>query len=164
MVKRQWLNFRTIIAIFRVSKFLEFYNKQDCQNLEDLSRCMTKSTKWPVHPAKTQIRLGIRPVWSVFTVCMKKHWVLASPKSTQWSLIRLGGCPGWTVSSLGGWVNLLVLSCSGSFYFPLSGYNTKSSSWSLSPTGILSQICSLKANATVKGENPWFLHICRYPS
>ena len=24
---------------------------------------MTKPTKWPVHPAKTQISLGIRPVW-----------------------------------------------------------------------------------------------------
>ena len=29
-----------------------------------LSRNMTKPTKWPVSPAKTQISLGIRPVWS----------------------------------------------------------------------------------------------------
>ena len=29
-----------------------------------LSQCMTKLTKWPVHPAKTPISLGIRPVWS----------------------------------------------------------------------------------------------------
>ena len=29
-----------------------------------LSRLMTKQTKWHVRPAKTQIRLGIRPVWS----------------------------------------------------------------------------------------------------
>ena len=28
------------------------------------SRRMTKQTKWPVRPAKTQISLGIRPVWS----------------------------------------------------------------------------------------------------
>ena len=27
------------------------------------SRLMTKPTKWPVRPAKTQISLGIRPVW-----------------------------------------------------------------------------------------------------
>ena len=29
-----------------------------------LSRLMTKPTKCPVHPAKTRISLGIRPVWS----------------------------------------------------------------------------------------------------
>ena len=29
-----------------------------------LSRIMTKPTKWHVRPAKTQISLGIRPVWS----------------------------------------------------------------------------------------------------
>ena len=34
-----------------------------------LSRLMTKPTKWYVRPAKTQISLGIFPVWSVFTVC-----------------------------------------------------------------------------------------------
>ena len=27
-----------------------------------MSQCMTKPTKWHVHPAKTQISLGIRPV------------------------------------------------------------------------------------------------------
>ena len=34
-----------------------------------LSRLMTKPTKWHVRPAKTQISLGIRPVWSEFAVC-----------------------------------------------------------------------------------------------
>ena len=29
-----------------------------------MSRLMTKPTKWHVRPAKTQISLGIRPVWS----------------------------------------------------------------------------------------------------
>ena len=47
----------------------------------------------------------------VFTVRMKKAWVLSYPLSAQqrlrsaWasakSLIRLGGCPGWSESSLG---------------------------------------------------------------
>ena len=32
-----------------------------------------------VHPAKIQISLDIRPVWSVFAVCMKKAWVLSYP-------------------------------------------------------------------------------------
>ena len=36
-----------------------------------------------VRPAKTQISLGIRPVWSVFAVRMKKAWVLSYPLSAQ---------------------------------------------------------------------------------
>ena len=36
-----------------------------------------------VRPAKTQIRLGIRPVWSVFAVHMKKAWVLSYPFNAQ---------------------------------------------------------------------------------
>ena len=35
---------------------------------------------------------------------------------TAKALIRLGGCPGWSKSSLGAQVILLVLSCSGSFH------------------------------------------------
>ena len=33
-----------------------------------MSLRMTKPTKWPLRPAKTQISLDIRPVWSVFTL------------------------------------------------------------------------------------------------
>ena len=38
-------------------------------------------------PAKTQISLGIHPVWSVFAVRMKKAWVLSYPQNGQriWS-------------------------------------------------------------------------------
>ena len=36
-----------------------------------------------VHPVKTQISLGIRPVWSVFAVRKKKAWVLSYPLSAQ---------------------------------------------------------------------------------
>ena len=48
---------------------------------------MTKPTKWPVRPAKTQISLGICPVWSVFAVRMKKLWMLSYHKahSKDWS-------------------------------------------------------------------------------
>ena len=38
-----------------------------------LSRNMTKSTKWYVRPAKTQISLAIRPVWSEPSLCAQ--WV-----------------------------------------------------------------------------------------
>ena len=67
-----------------------------------------KTNKMNVRPAKTQITLGILPVWSVFAVRMKKAWVLSYP------LIRQGGFPDWSESSLGALI-LLVLSCCGSY-------------------------------------------------
>ena len=60
-----------------------------------------KTNNVVVCPAKTQLSLGIRPVWSVFPVRMKKAWVLSYPLSAQRKLIRLGGCPGWLETSLG---------------------------------------------------------------
>ena len=50
----------------------------------------------------------------VFTVCMNKAWLHSYPMSAQWKLIRLGGCPGWSKSSLGAHVILLILSWAGS--------------------------------------------------
>ena len=44
---------------------------------------MTKPTKWHVRPAKTQISLGIRPVWSESSLCAK--WVAKDP-----SFLHLG--------------------------------------------------------------------------
>ena len=50
--------------------------------------CMTKSTKWPVHPEKTLISLSIHPVWSVSSLfawrklgSLATHWV----HSEDWS-------------------------------------------------------------------------------
>ena len=54
----------------------------------------------------TQISLGIRPVWSVFSVPMKKPWVLSCPLSTQRSRIRLGR---WSELSLS--ANLICWFC-----------------------------------------------------
>ena len=55
-----------------------------------------KTNKMTVRPAKTQISLGIRPVWS---------------KSSLADSIR---CPGWSESSLAAHAILLVLSWGGS--------------------------------------------------
>ena len=49
-----------------------------------------KTIKMSVRPAKTQISLGICPIWSVFAVRMKKAWVLSYPLS---ALRRL--CSDW---------------------------------------------------------------------
>ena len=48
-----------------------------------MSQRMIKPTKWHVHPIKTQINLGICPIWSVFAVRTKKAWVLSYPLSAQ---------------------------------------------------------------------------------
>ena len=52
--------------------------KPHCSNL---SRSMTKSTISPVHPAKTQISLGICPVWSELSLCA--HCVAKDPSFLQ---------------------------------------------------------------------------------
>ena len=75
---------------------------------------MIKPTQWSVRPGKTQISLGIRPVRSVFAVRPKQQLVLNYPLSAQQRLIRLGGCPGCSESSLGANVILLVWSWGGS--------------------------------------------------
>ena len=54
----------------------------------NLSHSMTKPTKWPVRPAKTQISLRICPVWSESLLCTSGGK-------------RLGRCPGWSESLLG---------------------------------------------------------------
>ena len=65
-----------------------------------------------MRPAKTQISLGFRPVWSrVLAVRLKKPRVLSYLLSTQ---RRLREYPAWSESSLGTQVILLVLWCAGS--------------------------------------------------
>ena len=76
-----------------------------------------KTNKMTVRPAKTPISLCIRPVWSESSL---SAWRKLGSLATHWAqaktLIRLGGCPGW--SSLGAQATLLVLTWGGSF-FPL---------------------------------------------
>ena len=99
--------------------------------LHHLSRLMIKPTKWHTFaPSEDSDQPGHLPsLIRVFAVRIKKAGVLSYPLSAQrrlWSdwadaqadsktLIRLGGCPGWSESSLGAHVILLVLSWGGSF-------------------------------------------------
>ena len=48
----------------------------------NLSRLMSKPTKWPVRPAKTQISLGIRPVWSESSL---SAWRKLGSLATHWA-------------------------------------------------------------------------------
>ena len=48
-----------------------------CTCMWQISRLMAKPTKWSLRPAKTQISLGIRPVWSESLLCAQ--WVAEDP-------------------------------------------------------------------------------------
>ena len=61
-----------------------------------LSHLMTKPTKWPVHPAKTRISLGIRPVWSEPLLSawrklgsLATHWVQSRDSDLTGQMPRL---------------------------------------------------------------------------
>ena len=78
-----------------------------------LSRNTTKPTKWPVRPAKTQVSLGICPVWSVFAVRSVGSLGPKVPSSRHWRLWSDLADAQADLSMLGAQVILLVLSCYG---------------------------------------------------
>ena len=74
-----------------------------------------KTNKMTCAPSEDSDQSGHLPsLIRVFAVRMEKAWVLSYPLSAQRRLIRLGGCPGSSESSLGA-VILLVLSRGGSY-------------------------------------------------
>ena len=86
----------------------------------DLSRLMSKPTKWFVRPAKTQISLGIRPVWAESSL---SAWRKLGSLATYWAqaktLIRLGGWPAdlslrWAHSHFVGFVMRRLICCRSS--------------------------------------------------
>ena len=80
-------------------------------------------TKWHVRPAKTQISLGICPVWSESSL---SAWRKLGSLVTHWAQSedsdQTGGKPSWSESSLGAHAILLVLSWGGSNMFWCSGH------------------------------------------
>ena len=88
-----------------------------CCEEEELVLIPNQYTKWATTwqnqenecaPAKTQISLGIRPVWSESSLCAQ--WVARDPTflhAEAKTLIRMGGCPGWADSTLGAHAILL---------------------------------------------------------
>ena len=63
-----------------------------CEGELDLSRIMTKPTKWHVRPAKTQINLGIRPVWSESSL---SAWRKLGSLATYWAHSEDSDQTGW---------------------------------------------------------------------
>ena len=115
--------------IIKVLKILDSFSLSDLKHLHDwvlfflgpqscglislhLSWSITKPTKWPVHLAKTQISLGIRPVWSESSLSAKEElypWLsLECTAKTD----RLGRCSR-LISVLAGCIDHLL--CSGTF-------------------------------------------------
>ena len=77
---------------------------------------MTKPTKWHVYPAKTQISLGIRPVWSDYSLSawrkfgsLATHWVHSEDSE------QIGRMPGLLWVFTGHTVISLALSRAGSY-------------------------------------------------
>ena len=71
-----------------------------------------------------RLRSAWASAWSDQSVhCLQEDALgsLLPIKCTAKTLIRLGGCPGWSESSLGAHANLLVLSCSGSVWLEAEG-------------------------------------------
>ena len=79
-----------------------------------LRRLTTKPIKWHVRPAKTQINLGIRPVWSESSL---STWGRLKSLAIIRAHSEASDQTGWSESSLGANVILLVLTWGGSFYF-----------------------------------------------
>ena len=74
-----------------------------------------KTNKMICAPSEDSDQPGHPPnLIRVFAVRVKKHWDFCYLLSAQWRLIRLGGCPGWSESSLGAHAILLVLLWGGS--------------------------------------------------
>ena len=80
-----------------------------------VSRIVTKPTKWYVYPAKTQISLGIHPVWSESSL---SAWRKLGSLATHWTYSKdsdqTGQMPRLIWVFAGRTVILLVLSWGGS--------------------------------------------------
>ena len=81
-----------------------------------MSHNTTKPTKWHVHPAKTQISLGIRPVWSESSLCAQ--WVAKDTRVLHADIKdsdQTGQMPRLICVFAGRTVSLLVLLCCSSY-------------------------------------------------
>ena len=99
------------------------HTEQNNEMIQNMNRSMTKLTKWHVRPAKTQISLGIRQVWSESSLSawrklgsLATHWEQREDWS-DWADAQAVR-PVWSEPLLGAQVFLLVLSCGGSYIEP----------------------------------------------
>ena len=80
-----------------------------------ISLCMTKPTKWWA-PSEDSNQPGHPPSLISLSCPREERLVPLLPfEHKAKTLVRLGGCPGWSESSLGAQVILLVLLCGGQY-------------------------------------------------
>ena len=109
---------------------------------------MTKPTKWSVCPAKTQISLGIRPVWPESSLCAQ--WEAKDPRflhAVRKDSDQSGQFPGWSESSPGTYVILLVLAAQIWTYSDVSKWyrqNENVDPDQTAPLGLFAQVCLSK--------------------
>ena len=72
----------TVLKIVEIHKHLGAYLSSNNKWSKHMSRLMTKPTKWHVRPAKTQISLGTRPVWSESSL---STWRKLGSLATHWA-------------------------------------------------------------------------------
>ena len=121
-----WMHFsklKTLVVLHRSRPYPEktwFWAKREHGPCEPQQN---KTNKMSVLPLKTQISLGICPVWSVwsvFTVGMKRAWVLSYPLSAQrrlwsdWADAQADLSLRWALSHFVGFVMLRLISMPGS--------------------------------------------------
>ena len=85
---------------------------------------MTKRTKWHERPAKTQISLGIRPVWSESSLCAQ--WVAKDPcflHADSEDSVQTGRIPRLIWVFAGRTVIVLLLSWGVSYQLTYSHYS-----------------------------------------
>ena len=122
----------------------------------DMCHDMTKPTKWVCAQQRLSSAWasvlndqGIHPVWSVFAVhsmgSKDPRFIYVDSED-----IRLGGCPGWSKSSLGAQVILLVLSCRSSYRIkqPLTGKDGKIKAFLIKWISVYSKSC-------IRGHKYW---------
>ena len=94
--------------------------KEKCLNfitftICDISWCPAKSTSWQVYPSKTQIRLWICAVWSVFDWCSMGSQGSNVSLGRKLRLITLCGFTGWFKFLLYTHANLYLMLDTSSF-------------------------------------------------
>ena len=118
-LKTWWISFPS--QYMHNAKFSNCYlwcNELCSQFKVKMSSHMTKPTKWYVHPVKTQISLGIRPVWSESSLsAWRKHGSLATHSAHSEDSDQTGRMPRLIWVFTGCTLILLVLSSRGSFLF-----------------------------------------------
>ena len=100
---------------------MRFWLSPAVSTRDKMSCLMTKPTKWHERPAKTQISLRIRPVWSE---SLLSAWRKLGSLATHWAHSedsdQTGQMPRLIIVFAGCLVILLVLSWDGSNYRPKS--------------------------------------------